>query len=585
MAVVMGISVAALILFVFEVLTADLVALLAVIAVLLSGVVEPEQALAGFANPAVHTIAAMFIISAGLLKTGVVESFGRQLIRLAGRSPTVVFLVTLVTVVVLSAFINNTPIVVMMIPVVLGISSAHGFLPSKLLIPVSYASIMGGCCTLVGTSTNLVVSGMAVDAGLDPIGMFELAPVGLVMAAVGVLYLTLFARGILPDRETVTSHVSGGRIREYVTELIIRKRSALVGRRVEETPLARGALRALQVIRGEHIFWPPFGGIDLEAGDIIIAKGPASDIVSAGRTSGVELVPEPDARIGAKTHTIAEVVVTPGSRFEGASIREIGFRRHFDVSALAVERHGRHREREKVVDSRLRVGDVLLVQGDAGAVERLRNEEGIILLEGVESTVVRRHRAPIAVGITAAVILTATLTDIPIVACALTGAVLTVLSGCLSPRQLYRSVDLHTLVLIAGMIGLGHAASETGTIAWIAREMLAVIQPLGPIGVLAFVYLLTNVTTEFLSNAAAAVLMAPLAISTAQEMGLDERPFLVAVAFAASAAFSTPVGYQTNTIVYGPGGYRFSDYTKVGAPLNLAFWILATCLIPVFWPF
>jgi di/tricarboxylate transporter len=586
MAVVMGISACALGLFVTEVLSADLVALLVVLAVLVSGVVEPEQALAGFSNPAVHTIAAMFVISAGLLRTGVVESLGRHLIRLGGKSPVVVFLVTLMTVVVLSAFINNTPIVVMMIPVVLGLSRAHGFLPSKLLIPVSYASILGGCCTLIGTSTNLVVSGMAVEAGLAPLSMFELAPVGVIMAGFGIVYLTFFARRILPDRETVTSHVSGGQIREFVTELVVRERSSLVGRHVDETVLGKGReLRVLQVIRGEQIFWPPFADISLRAGDLLIAKGPASDILSAGRKSGLELIPDLDAKVDAKTHTIAEVVVAPSSRIEGASIREIGFRKHLDVAVLAVERHGRHREREKVVDSRLRVGDVLLVQGDAKSVEQLRNEEGIVLLEGVESTVVHHHRAPVAVAITAAVILAATFSPVPIVACALTGAVLMVLTGCLSPRQLYRSIDLHTLVLIAGMIGLGIAASETKTVEWVARQMLEVIRPLGPLGVLACVYLLTNVATEFLSNAAAAVLMAPLAISTAQELSLSERPFLVAVAFAASAAFSTPVGYQTNTIVYGPGGYRFSDYTKVGAPLNVAFWLLATLLIPVFWPF
>jgi len=491
--------------------------------------------------------------------------------------------------VVFSAFVNNTPIVVMMIPVTLGLSRAHGIAPSKLLIPISYASIMGGCCTLIGTSTNLVVSGMAEEAGLRPFGMFELAPVGVIMAIVGVIYLVLFGRRLLPERQTVTSSVSGGQIREFVTELVIREESPLIGQTLDETSLGtKSKLQFLQLIRGERIYWAPKQGPRLKARDIIIAKGPANEIFEAGRTSEVDLVPElaPDeAKVEARTKTLAEIVVAPGSRLEGASISEIGFRRHFNVAALAIERHGKHRERDKVVDTELRVGDVILVQGDAEAVEQLKSEEGMILLEGVEGTVVIRHRAQVAVAIAAAVVLAATFSPLPVVTCALTGAMLMVLTGCLSARQLYRNVDLHTLVLIAGMVGLGAAASATGTAEYAATKLLNVIRPLGPVGILAAIYLFTNLVTEFLSNAAAAVLMAPLAISTAQQLDLSERPFLVAVAFAASAAFSTPVGYQTNTIVYGPGGYKFSDYTKVGAPLNIMFWILATLLIPVFWEF
>jgi di/tricarboxylate transporter len=326
----------------------------------------------------------------------------------------------------------------------------------------------------------------------------------------------------------------------------------------------------------------------LKAEDILILKGSANDILEVGRTTGVELVPHLNSGTPSKdahAQTLAELVVTPGSRFEGSSVREIRFYQHFQIAVIAIERHGRHREREKISDTRLRVGDVILVQGDVASIDRMRGEDGVILLEGVEHTVVRRHRAPMAVAITAAVVVAATFSPIPIVACALAGALLIVLTRCLSVRELYRGIDVHTLVLIAGMIGLGHAAAETNTAAWVAQQVVKVIHPLGPIGILAAIYLLTNLTTEFLSNVASAVLMVPLAISTAQEMGYSERPFLIAVAFAASAAFSTPVGYQTNTIVYGPGGYRFVDFARVGAPLNLLFFLLAMVLIPLFWPF
>lgn len=588
MALVMAVSAAALVLFVTERLTPDLVSLLAVLAVMLLGLSGPDTALAGFSNPAVLTIAAMFVISAGLIQTGVVERFTERLIALGGESKFRVFFFTLATVVILSAFINNTPIVVMMIPVALGIGHVHDVAPSKLLIPISYASIFGGICTLLGTSTNLVVSGMAVREGLAPLSMFEMTRIGLVLAAAGLAYLAVFGRRILPHRETVTSSVSDGRIREYLTELVLRPGCTLAGTRLAETSLETKGLRVLEVIRGDEILWPPFDEILLEENDILLVKGSVDEIVEAARRSGVDVIPElgPEGvRIDAVSQTLAEMVISPGSRFEGATIQEIGFRQHFGISIVAIQRHGRHHVREKIGSMRLRTGDMLLVQGEATAVDQLRNEEGAILLEGLEDAVRNRGRAPFAVAILLAVIAAATFTRIPVVASAMAGAVLMVLTGCLSTRQLYRSLDVRTLVLIAGMIGLGLTAEETGATVWVADRLIDVVRPLGPYGVLAMIYLLTNLVTEFLSNAAAAVLMLPLALSTAREFDVSGRPFMIVVAVAASAAFSTPIGYQTNTIVYGPGGYRFTDYARVGLPLNLIFLAITVLLVPVFWPF
>jgi di/tricarboxylate transporter len=347
----------------------------------------------------------------------------------------------------------------------------------------------------------------------------------------------------------------------------------------------------LELIRGDEILWPPFDETELAEDDILLVRGSVSDITNAARSQGVEVIPElsPESvRIDSVNQTLAELVVSPGSRFEGASISEIGFRRHFGVAVIAVQRHGRHHIREKIGAMRLRPGDLLLVQGDAAAVERLKDEEGVILLESLDDAVRNRHRAPLAIAILVAVIGTATFAPIPVVACALAGAILMVLTGCLSTRQFYRSLDVSTLVLIAGMIGLGLTAETTGATTWAANHLIDLVRPLGPYGVLAAIYLMTNLLTEILSNAAAAVLMLPLAISTARELGLDDdgvRPFIIVVALAASAAFSTPIGYQTNTIVYGPGGYRFSDYARVGLPLNLLFWGIAVLLVPLIWPF
>ncbi|MBU0754846.1 MAG: SLC13 family permease, partial [Planctomycetes bacterium] len=389
-AVVMGISGLAVLLFIKETLPADVVALMAVGALLLSGVVEPEQALAGFSNPAVHTIAAMFVISAGLVKTGVVEQFGRQLIRLGGDNTLLILCLTLVAVVFLSAFVNNTPIVMMMIPLTLSLNRTHGIVPSKFLIPVSYASIFGGCCTLIGTSTNLVVSGIGVQAGLEPLSMFELAPVGVVLAAAGIVYLITIGWRLLPEREIVASQASGGQKRKYVTELIILNDSPLVGQAIRGSLLdGVESLRILQVIRDENILRPPFTGAFLGR-DIVILKGEAGDLLTLSRIEGVVLTPQLESeqlKVDTHTHTLAELVVTPGSRFEGSTVREIEFNRHFQISVIALERHGRHRERKMIDDTPLKVGDVILVQGEVQAIDRMWGEEGVILLEGVERTV------------------------------------------------------------------------------------------------------------------------------------------------------------------------------------------------------
>jgi di/tricarboxylate transporter len=587
-AVVLAILAVTFALFIREVLPPDIVALLAVVALLAAGVAEPQTALAGFANPAVHTIAGMFVISAALLRTGVVDRVGRRMVRMAARRPGRVLLVTLLAVAALSAFVNNTPIVVMMIPVVLRIAAASGTPASKLLIPLSYASILGGCCTLIGTSTNLVVSGLLLQGGMAPLGMFEMAPVGLALAAAGILYLLSVGHRLLPAHDAVTATVSGGRIREYLTELLVRPASPLAGLRLEESPvLAGGRLKVLELVRDEEIFWPPYGPLEIREGDILIARGAASDILEASRGTGVDLIPDlrPDEPAGERRAlTLAEVIVTPGSRPVGSSIAESLLTRRFGLSVLAIRRNEHHIMR-KLSETRFRAGDILLVEGTAAGVEQLRGEEGFLLLEGVEDTIVRHHRAPLAAGIALAVVLAATFTPLAVVTCALAGAALMVLTGCLTARQIYDGLDARTLVLVAGMIGVGLTAEATGAIAWIAHHVFPVVKPLGPYGILAGVFLLTNFLTEFLSNAASAVLVFPLAVSIAEEAGLSPRPFALVVAFAASLSFSTPVGYQTNTIVYGAGGYRFGDFTKVGLPLNFLLGALTVVLVPFVWPF
>jgi di/tricarboxylate transporter len=530
----------------------------------------------------------MFVISGGMMRTGVVTAASRRLLTLAGGRPVLAVALLLVSVGVLSAFVNNTPIVVMTIPVALSVAHAHGVLPSKLLIPLSYASILGGSCTLLGTSTNLVVSSMAEKSGLEPIGLFELAPLGILLAVVGLVYLVVAGRWLLPERPTVTTSTAEGTGREYVTELVVRAGSPLVGRVVGDTPLHGNALKVLQVIRGDDVLWEPVPRVTLAAGDVLIARGGLSELRTIGLRDDLDMIPElapSSVRIDAVAQTLAEIVVTPGSRLVGATIPEIGFRAHFGVTVLAVQRHGHHEVREKLARLILRTGDVVLVQGEPERVAALRNEDGMLLLEGADRDVEHRERAPVAIAILVAVVLLGGLTPLPLVACAIGGALAMALTGCVSLREAYTSLDLRTLVLVAGMMGFGLTAEQTGVMAWLSGHLMSFAGPLGPYGVLAVVYLLASVLTEIISNAAAAVLMVPLAIGAAVAMGVDARPFVVAVAFAASASFATPVGYQTNTLVYGPGGYRFRDFLVVGMPLNLLAWVISVVVIPLLWPF
>lgn len=588
MATVLLVCLGALVLFATEALAADLVALLALVVLAVLGVAEPDVLLAGFANPAVITIGAMFVMSEALSRTGVVERFTEKLTAVSGSTPTTVLLVSLPLVTVLSAFVNNTPIIVMMIPVIFGLSAARGIAPSKLLMPLSFASMIGGACTLIGTSTNLVVSSLAVKAGMEPISMFEFSGLGAVLAVMGFLYLVFAGPRLLPARSSVTASSLQEPLHEYLTELMVPQGSTLVGRTVGQSRIVGAGVRVLQVIRDEEIHWPPLDGFALAAGDVLITKGRLNDLRDAKRLGDVTLTPElgdADVRIGAAKQKLVELVVTPGSRFVGATIREIGFRRHFNVSVLALQRSGRHHLRGSIVDRRIRVGDVLLVQAKAEELDELRQEEGLLVLERPAEQVVARERAPLALAALGGFIACASLTDLPVSGCALAAALFLVLSGCLTPRQAYRSLDLRTLVLIAAMIGVGLTAQSTGAMDWIAKHVLDVARPFGPYGVLGAIYVITVLLTSIISNAAAAVLMVPLAIAAATDLSVNVRPFVVAVAFAASAAFATPVGYQTNTIVYAPGGYRFTDFVRLGLPLNIGMCIVTTLLIPYFWPF
>jgi len=590
---VLVLVVAVVVLFVTEWFPLDLVALSIPFVLVLVDSLTPleimnaEDALAGFANPALVTIAMMFVLSNGLIRTGAVNFVAERILGISAGNSGRALLVLMVAVAGMSAFINNTPIVVLFVPIALNIARRFEMSPSRLLLPLSYASILGGTCTLIGTSTNLVVDGLAVRHGQAALGMFEFAPLGVILGIVGLAYLTLTNRWLLPSRTTVTSY-GEERLKEYVTEVEIGNGSSLVGRRLEETFLGSSkSLRVLEVIRDEEILWPPFGDLVLRERDLLLVKGEVNEILTLDGREGLALLPElrsGELRVSARETTLAELVVGPNSRVIGQKVRDANFRKIWGVHVIAVQRRGVHLRR-KVSDLYLRFGDTILVQGGIDALRNLRSSTEFLLLEGVEHVLVRAHKAPLAIGILLAIVALASFRLVDIVTVAGLGAVAMVATGCLSVREAYRAVDLRILVIIAGTLCLGLAMEKTGAAEAVVRTVQGGIEPLGPIGALSGVFLVTMVLTSLITNIAAAALMIPLALSTAGAVGVgDPRAFLFAVAFGASACFATPIGYQTNLFVYGPGGYRFTDFLKVGLPLNLIFWILGTILIPVFWP-
>lgn len=588
MFIVLAVLAAAVVLWVTEWWPVDLVAVCIPVALVAGGVLTPSEATAGFASPALLTVAAILIVSGGLTRTGVITWVGTRLIEYSHGDEKRLLLIVMLTMVLFSGFINNTAIVAMFLPLMLGLAQRFKVSPSKLLIPLSYASILGGTTTLIGTSTNIVVHGLMEKQGMTGIGMFEITPMGAIYALIGVTYLYFIGRKLLPDRATVTSQLQGSRASgEYMTEVQVPAGSDLIGRPVGEAlQAAHPEVRLLQIIRGEALFWPPLDQVQIQAGDIFLLKGDVNQLLALYRKEGLELLPGLKAeaiRYAVKDMALAEVVIMPNSPLIGRTLRDVQFRVHYGASVLALQRHGDHL-RDELPGIRLRVGDVLLVMADREDIDRLMTYEEFLVLEGVQEVVVRQDKAPISLGIVVALVALASLTSMPIMTLALLAAVLMVVTGCQTMRQAYGSLDLSVLILIGGSIALGDAMEKTGTASYLANGLVEAVGPYGPHMVLAAVYLATSVFTELMSNTAAAVLMTPIALGVAAGIGADPRPFAIAVAFAASAAFSTPIGYQTNTLVYGPGGYRFLDYTRVGLPLNLVLWIAASILIPLWWP-
>ena len=580
------ILIAAVVLFITDRVRTDIVGLLIISILGLTGILKPKELLIGFSNQALVTIAAMFVLSAALMRSGLVAALGGKLTELSKGSPIRFLTLSLFAVCFMSAFINNTPVVVVFIPAVLTVCKQLGQSPSKYLMPISFASMLGGSATLIGTSSNILVSSLAEEAGYGAIGMFEFTVLGGVIVVVGMIYLILFSHRLLPARTTIASTLTADEVKEYITQVRISPESSMAGQKLAETPLADVGVRVAELIRGERIQRMEKESV-LEVGDILLIRGDLNKILELERKHEISISTdekEGDAEVKRVEMTIFELMVAPDSRLIGRTAKDIKFRDEFDVSVFALQRRGRHHQRD-ITDLDLRMGDILLVRGTMDALAGLRERDEFILLEGAHDRVIEKHKAPVALGTILAIVGLAAFGVFPISVLAIAGAALLVLFKILTPRDAYRSIDWPVLILIAGMIALGNAMGKTGALDLVADGLIGTVGQLGPRPTLWIFYFMTAALSLLILNKPAAVLCTPLGILLATQLGVDGKPFIMAVAFAASTAMATPMGYQTNLLVYGPGGYTYKDFVKFGLPLNILVGVIACLIIPWIWPF
>lgn len=590
---VFGVTLCAVVLFATEKLSVDLIALLILSALLLLGLVAPEDALAGFSNKATVTVAAMFVLSAGLFKTGAVGYLGKITADLFKRNYWLGLITVMIAVGFFSAFINNTPIVAVFIPVLLGVAKEVKTNASKLLMPMSFASMFGGVCTLIGTSTNILVSSIAEESGQPAFSMFEIAPLGLVMFAVGMLYMLLIGIRLIPERRAKGDLIESYQMQEYIAEVVLLDTAPSVGHTIQDAPIAKDIeIIIVGVQRGREVISLPPPDFVLQAGDVLRVSCKRDELQQIQERAGVLFKPQfkwQAEDVEATDVKLVEAIIVPRSEllsqaFAGRSLEDLQFRERFGAVVLAIRRRGRLLHK-KIADVKLVAGDLLLMEVKADRYNQLRQDPSFIIISDSPQIESRKSKLLLALVIVMGVIGTATLGILPIVVSAIVGAVALVLTGCLTMEDAYQAIEWRIIFLLAGVLSLEAAMEHSGAAPLISATIISTVGTWGLVALLSAFYLMTFVFTEIMSNSATAALLTPIAIATAKAMQVSPRPFLVAVMFAASASFMTPVGYQTNTLIYGPGQYRFADFLRVGTPLNLLFWLIATLLIPYFWKF
>jgi len=586
-ALTLGIIVAALALFATEKLRVDLVALLVLLAVGLTALVEPERIFEGFANPAVITVWAVYMVSGGLFKTGVADVMGQGILRLGGDRESRLIATIMATCGVISAFMNNVGATAMLMPALVGISRRTKIALSKLLMPLSFSSLLGGKMTLIGTPANILAMGILADRGLSTLGFFDFTPMGIVVLTTGILYMVLIGRHLLPDREGAQGRQDVYRLRQYVSEVRVSNPSPLAGKTLLESRLGHDYDLTVLAIERDGLSLSPIGRDTLvRAGDLLTVEGSADDLVAAREALGLTIEAERKLdleRLEPGNVQLIEATLAPRSGLVGRTLREVRFRDRYGFTALAIWRHG-EAITEKLRDVPLEFGDALLLQGAAHRVRALQEGTDFLVLEPLEVERLRRNKAPIAVASLALAIGLVVFADFHISLAMVIAAVLMIITGCLSIEEAHESIDWRTVFLVAGMLPLGMAMEATGTAQYLANMMLDVLGAYGAIAILAGMYLLAALITQAMSNAAAMVLIVPIAVDTAQALGANHLTFTMAVVIGAATSFLTPIGHKANVLVFGPGGYHFFDYARVGALLTVILLIVSMIFLPLFWP-
>lgn len=590
-AIVLAILLGALLLFVSEKVRVDLVALLVLAALILTDLVTIEEAFSGFANPAVVTVWSVFIISGALYRSGIADYLGRAILRLAGTDPLRLTAVIMLTVGGMSAFMNNIGAVAILLPAVVSVARQAEIPPSKLLIPLSFASLLGGNMTLIGTPPNILASAML--EGYEVGGSFtflDFLPTGLLVLSAGIIYMTLIGRRLLPDRTPSSDPAQAHRLRPYLSEVRVEPGSPLIGQSVADVPLGeRHKLNVIHIRRDGAVPLAPRDDRELQPKDVLLVEGQPGDLLTVSEAYRLSPVPvsagaRTEERLTDADRQLVEVTLAPRSQVVGKTLRELDFRNRFGLSVLALRHDGRS-FLTRLADVALDFGDAMLVQGTAAQFDLLRSDPDYLLLDTPPIEAKRLRKAPITVTILLGVLVVVSTGLLHVAAAMLIGALLMVLTRSLTMDEAYQAIEWRSVFLIAGMLPLGVAMETTGTAAFLANQILNLVGDLGPRAVMMGIFIMTALLTEIISNAAATVLVVPIAIDAALGVGVSAQTYVMAVVLAASTSFLMPIGHQVNVIVFGPGGYQFSDYTRVGVWLNVILAVLVAVFLPIIWPF
>jgi di/tricarboxylate transporter len=588
--ILLGILVVAVLLFVSERLRVDLIAMLVLIALTLTGLVTIDEAFSGFASPAVITVWSVYIVSGGLFRSGVADILARFMLRLAGRSYLRILIVIMLTVGAMSSFMNNIGAVAILLPAVVSVARQIKVSPSKLLIPMAFTSLLGGKMTLIGTPPNILATSiMETYGGLEPFNFFDFTPMGAIVLVTGVLYFVLIGRHLLPDRTPGAGLARAYQIRDYLSEVRLSDRSPLVGKSLSESQLGESyGLNVLQIRRVDSPPLAPAPDRQLRSGDVLLVQGSPDSLMLAQDSEGLEPLSEwkfesLQKQEKGEDQVMVEVTLAPRSGLQGRSLKQSDFRARYGLTVLAIQRKGEAIV-SQLADIPLDFGDALLIRGSAERMARLRRDPDFLVLETPPIESRRIRKAPIAVLILLGVLLVVSTRLLHVSQAMLIGAMLMVLTRVLTMDEAYKAIEWKSVFLIAGMLPMGIAMQNTGTALLLAERIIDVVGGLGTLAVVMGIFLMTALLTEVMSNAAATVLVTPIAIDAARYLGANPQTFVMAVVIAAATSFLMPIGHQANVLVFGPGGYRFFDYTKVGVWLNLLIFIMVAIFLPIIWP-